>query len=86
MPMLGWNGPQEITEGGICSCCGKQADRLTMIDDETAVCDRCLDNRYIRCDQCGEYYSDDGNVEMYEVNGMTVCEYCYEEMDESDEE
>ena len=36
-------------------------------------------------DQCGEYYSDDGNVEMYEVNGMTVCEYCYEDMDESDE-
>ena len=84
MPMLGWNGPREDEHGGICSCCGKHADTLTMVDDETYVCPHCLDNRYIQCDQCGEYYPD--NVEMYEVNGMTVCEYCYEEMDESDEE
>ena len=89
MPMLGWNGPQEILDPhllpnrNVCSCCGKLAGKLTMIDDETAVCDHCLDNRYILCDQCGEYYPD--NIEMHEVNGMTVCEYCYEELDENDE-
>ncbi len=84
MPMLGWNGPQNVSEGGVCSCCGKHADSLTMVDDETAVCDDCLENHYVRCDECGEYYSDDGSVEMYDVDGMTVCEYCYEDMEDDE--
>ena len=55
---------------------------LNIIDDGKVVCDHCLDNRFIRRDRCGEYYLD--SVEMHDVNDMSVCEYCREEMVESD--
>ena len=43
---------------------------LNIIDDGKVVCDHYLDNRFIRRDRCGEYYSD--IVEMYDVNDMSV--------------
>ena len=85
MPMLGWNGPQIDSDGGICTLCGKEVKQLTIVDEETHVCDECLNSNYTQCDECGEYYLND-SVEMYELeDGRCICEYCYAELSDEDE-
>ena len=66
-----------------CTHCGIEAN-LTIVDDETRVCDKCLDSLFFKCDVCGEYW-DDSYVEQHWLkDGRSVCEYCAEDFDEED--
>ena len=65
----------------ICTECGEKTE-VVIVDDETRLCETCLDDLdYIECDRCHEYWQADA-VEFYETeNGDTICEYCYEDED-----
>ena len=64
-----------------CTCCGDEAESLTVICDDLEVCDFCLDNVFEHCDECGEYY-DFSSVDFIETeDGRMICEYCAEDMD-----
>lgn len=67
-----------MTEPYTCTKCGAETTDLTVIDDETIVCESCLGD-YTRCDECGEYY-DAEVVDMHETSdGRTVCDNCVED-------
>ena len=67
----------------ICAQCGKEA-QLTIIDEETQVCEECLDTFYTQCDECGEYW-DDSYVEFFALkDGRLICEHCAEDLDEDE--
>ena len=63
----------------ICTECGEETE-VVIVDDETRLCEGCLDDLdYMECDHCHEYWKAD-IVEFYETeNGETICEYCYED-------
>ena len=70
---------------GICTKCGKEAD-LTIIDEVDRVCESCLENEYIQCDECKEYWLWDA-IAFYKLkDGRTLCEHCAEDVDENDVE
>jgi hypothetical protein len=64
----------------ICTECGKETD-VIIVDDETRLCESCLDELdYCECDCCHEYWLADV-VEFFDTeDGRTVCEHCYEDM------
>ena len=69
---------------GTCTMCGEENRNLTIVDEVAHVCSECLDNEYFYCDECHEYWLCDV-VEYYELDdGRTVCEYCYEDIEEEE--
>lgn len=75
---------------GTCTECGAENVMITVVDDETMLCEECLDELgYEECDACHEFWRSD-IINFVELDdGRTVCEYCAEEleelMDEEDE-
>ena len=70
---------------GTCSECGAENVKVTVIDDETILCDNCMGDDYTECDNCHEYwYADSVNL-YYLKDGRTLCEYCAEDMLEEGE-
>jgi hypothetical protein len=64
---------------GVCTDCGKQDQSLIVLDDETSVCDECLETNYTQCHICGEYWND-AYVEFYfPDDGRIICEHCMED-------
>lgn len=67
---------------GKCDCCGTEA-KLTIVDNETRLCDECLDSEYTQCEECGEYYPD--HVEFFvTTDNRLICEYCREDFDDEE--
>lgn len=69
---------------GICTMCGKKNCDLTIVDEENHVCEDCLDNEFIFCDECREYWLWDALVFYNLKDGRTVCENCIEDFDEDE--
>lgn len=68
---------------GTCTQCGKEA-KLTIIDEETSVCDECLDAFYFRCEVCGDYWDDSYVEQFWLKDGRTICEHCREDFDDDE--
>ena len=69
---------------GKCTMCGKENTALTTIDEETRVCDECLEYAFSQCDICKEYW-DDSCVEFFALkDGRLVCEHCADDFDAED--
>lgn len=67
-----------------CTLCGKETHNLTMVDEETWVCDDCFKENYFQCDECLEYWNYD-YVEFFHLkNGKTICENCREDHDDDE--
>ena len=66
-----------------CTHCGKEG-RLTIIDEDTQVCDECLDAFFTQCEVCGEYW-DDSYVEFFTLkDGRLICEHCREDFEDEE--
>lgn len=74
------------TYNGTCSMCGKEDCELTVIDDVDHVCEDCLEEKFIFCDECQEYWQCDAIEFFYLDDGRVLCEHCAEDIDEDDEE
>ena len=68
---------------GTCTECGAEDVLITVIDDETMLCEECLDDLdYIECERCHEFWLWDA-VKFYELkDGRTICEHCAEALQE----
>ncbi len=55
-----------------CMCCGEILDGNDIEDAEFVICSDCCVNTY--CDDCGSRISGDN---VYELDGVTLCENCY---------
>ena len=71
---------------GTCTMCGAENKNLTVIDDVDRVCEECLDNEFIFCDECEEYWQVNA-ITFYNLkDGRTLCEHCGEDVDEDEVE
>lgn len=71
---------------GDCTRCGASEVNVTIINDEDRVCDSCLEEAYLMCDECEEYY-EEGSVEFYdEEDGRILCEFCHENLEDDEED
>lgn len=61
--------PVEYSGSSQCMVCGEIHPCLE--DESCLACEECQDRQ--RCDCCGEV-----NGEVYEIDGMQLCSYCYE--------
>lgn len=69
---------------GTCTMCGAENEDLTIVDELNHVCEDCLDNEFILCDECGEYWRYDA-IKFYNLkDGRTLCEHCAEDIDEDE--
>lgn len=68
-----------VEEKDKCTRCGKEADKLTCVDEETFVCDHCLKD-FEQCDICGEYWDGDFVEMHYLDDGRIVCDNCIEDI------
>lgn len=69
---------------GTCTMCGKKNTSLTVVDEEAHVCEDCLDNEYIQCEECGEYWLYDA-IKFYHLKDEHIlCEHCAEDVEESE--
>lgn len=67
---------------GTCTMCGKKDCELTIVDEVEHVCEECLGNEYIFCDECKEYWLWDA-IRFYNLkDGRTLCEHCGEDISE----
>ena len=69
-----------------CDCCGCNVDRddARWVESENRyVCDECIDEYYFICDECDEYYHEN---EINRHNGKCLCDSCYEECTENEED
>lgn len=66
---------------GTCTECGEEDVEVTLIDEDTSLCDDCLDALdYIECDECNEFWLWDA-VKFYHLkDGRTLCEGCAEDL------
>ena len=69
---------------GICTMCRAKNQKLTIVDEKSHVCPKCLDNKYFYCDECHEYWLWDAVESFLLKDDRTVCEYCAEDFDEDD--
>jgi len=65
-----------------CSLCNNRNDRIQEIED-FSICPNCLSdfltkNKYEKCNCCGKLYKAE-TKKFYKVDGIKVCESCYEE-------
>ena len=66
---------------GTCTMCDAENCNLTIVDEKAHVCEDCLENEYILCDECGEYWLSDA-LKFYNLkDGRTLCEHCAEDVD-----
>lgn len=66
---------------GTCTMCGKKDCDLTIVDEVAHVCEECLGNEYIFCDECKEYWLWDA-IQFYRLkDGRALCEHCGEDVD-----
>lgn len=67
-----------------CTMCGTEAKTITVIDDETRVCNGCLDAFFTQCTECGEFW-DDSVIEFFLLKaGRLICEHCREGFDDDE--
>ena len=69
-----------------CEECGgyvRESDAYWVESEQRYVCDDCIDRYYTRCEDCGEY---ERTEDMYEYGEDMLCESCYEERKENDNE
>ena len=59
-----------------CTMCGKQTEDLTVIDDETRVCEECLDDNFFACAKCGNYWLSDPDIYVETEDGELICPCC----------
>lgn len=69
---------------GTCTMCGKKDTDLTIVDEVEHVCEDCLGNEYIQCDECKEYWLWDAILFYNLKDGRTLCEHCAEDIDEDE--
>lgn len=68
-----------------CEECEEYVDRDYVQYVESTdchVCDECLTTYYSVCDKCGEYFRND---DVFEYDGCSYCEDCYEQITEESE-
>ena len=65
-----------------CTMCAKECADITVVDDETRVCEECLENEFFYCEECGEYWLADVVDSVELDDGRTVCENCADELDD----
>lgn len=70
----------------ICTHCGKEFSKLTLIDEDLLACDECLDAFYFQCEVCGEYWDDSYVEQFWLKDGRTICEHCREDFDDDEVE
>ena len=71
---------------GTCTMCGKENCDLTIVDEVEHVCEDCLADEYIFCDECKEYWLWDA-IKFYNLkDGRTLCEHCAEDVDQEEVE
>lgn len=58
---------------GTCTQCGKENCSLTIVDEETSV-----------CEECGEYWDDSYVGQFFLKDGRTICEHCRENFDDEE--
>ena len=75
-----FTGSVELNYSGECECmcCGEPLEDYLLDDRENTadqlVCANC--SGAVKCDKCGDIVDVD---RTYDVNGLTYCEYCYDE-------
>ena len=69
---------------GTCTMCEKENCELLIVDEANHVCQDCLDNEYIFCDECKEYWLWDAILFYNLKDGRTLCEHCAEGIDEEE--
>ena len=71
---------------GTCTMCGEENRDLLIVDENNHVCEDCLGNEFIFCDECKEYWLWDA-IEFYNMkDGRTLCEHCAEDVDQDEVE
>ena len=69
---------------GTCTICGVENQKITIVDENAHVCPDCLDNEYIFCDECKEYWLWDA-IKFYNLKDeRTLCEHCAEGIPENE--
>ena len=69
-----------------CECCEeyvRSTETYYVECEDRYVCDDCLNSYYTRCEDCYEYYP---NEDMHEYGDMMLCNDCYEERKDNDED
>lgn len=66
-----------------CGCYFTRDDVRYIENEDCYVCDECFENNFTICDHCGEYIR---NNDICELNGKDLCEDCYEEHINDEEE
>jgi len=67
---------------GTCTNCGKKKCLITAVDEETMLCEDCLEDLdYIHCDECDEYWLWDAVCFLHLTDGRCLCENCAEDAD-----
>lgn len=69
-----------------CGYCGEvvsRDDAYWVENEGEYVCEDCVDEHYFRCDKCDEYYRND---ERNQLAGRHLCDDCYEEVTEYEDE
>jgi hypothetical protein len=69
---------------GTCTECGEENCELTIVDEVTHVCEDCLDNEYIKCEECNQHWKWD-SIKFFNLkDGRTLCEHCAEDIDKEE--
>jgi hypothetical protein len=69
-----------------CGYCGEvvsRGDTYWVESEKESVCEDCIDEHYFLCDECNEYYR---NTEKNQLCGRYLCDDCYEEATEDEDE
>ena len=64
---------------GTCTECGEENCELTVVDELNHVCEDCLDNEYIECEECNEYWKWDAIKFFNLKDGRTLLALRYKE-------
>lgn len=59
---------------GTCDICGNEADLVCV--GEADVCQECLDECYVYCDNCQGYLTKEDTIVYHLKDGRTLCEEC----------
>lgn len=71
---------------GTCTNCGEEDVEVTLIDEETSLCDDCIEELdYIECDCCHELWKWDALLFYHLKDGRTLCENCADDLMEDGE-
>lgn len=76
------NNFEEVVTMLVCKVCGEEFEGEVSIVDgkEVAICEECLECKYIQCEDCEEYFSKD-NIVYVEDDKSFLCNDCIEEND-----